>query len=145
MHIANLGTRVLYCDHGSFDTHASQLPGHAKLWTEVSEAVSAFLADLREHNASDNVVMLLFTEFGRRVEENASLGTDHGTATPMFIFGTGVDGGMYSRHPSLTDLDDGNLKMTTDFRSVYAALLDNWMGVDSTRVLGKRFPTLAVL
>jgi uncharacterized protein (DUF1501 family) len=87
----------------------------------------------------------MFTEFGRRVEENGSLGTDHGTATPMFLFGKAVKGGMYGRHPSLTDLDDGNMKMTTDFRRVYATVIGEWLGYDDTpAVLRGQFEPLGI-
>jgi len=89
--------------------------------------------------------MMMFTEFGRRVEENGSLGTDHGTATPMFVVGKAIKGGMYGQHPSLTDLDEGNLKMTTDFRRVYATVIKEWLGYDNTEsVLKERFETLGV-
>ncbi len=140
VHIANLGTRVLYCDHGSFDTHASQLPGHAKLWTEVSEAVSAFLADLREHNASDNVVMLLFTEFGRRVRDNGS-GTDHGAGGASFIIGDAVKGGQYSEYPSMKpgDLSQGDLVPNQDFRGIYSTLLEDWMKLDAPSIVNGTF------
>ena len=92
---------------------------------------------MRRIGRADDVAVMMFTEFGRRVEENASLGTDHGTATPMFVFGAGVAGGMYGRHPSLTDLDDGNLKMTTDFRRVYATMIAEWLGHADTRSILK--------
>jgi uncharacterized protein (DUF1501 family) len=91
------------------------------------------------------VAVMIFTEFGRRVEENGSLGTDHGTATPMFIVGKGVKGGLYGEHPSLTDLDDGNLKMTTDFRRVYATMIDGWLGCTETpAILKGQFEPLKV-
>ena len=99
VHLANLGTRVFYLDHG-FDTHASQLGEHAKLWEDVSGAIEAFFTDLREHHAADNVLMFLFTEFGRRVHDNGS-GTDHGAAGAAFAIGDPVQGGQYSEHPSL--------------------------------------------
>jgi uncharacterized protein (DUF1501 family) len=88
--------------------------------------------DLKRIGRADDVAMMVFTEFGRRVEENASLGTDHGTATPMFVVGTGAAGGLHGPHPSLTDLDDGNLKMTTDFRRVYASMMEGWLGFDDS-------------
>src|SRR6266851_7411340 len=108
VHLANLGTRVFYLDHGSFDTHASQLGEHAKLWEEVSGAIDAFFTDLREHHAADNVLMFLFTEFGRSVHDNGS-GTDHGAAGAAFAIGDPVQGGQYSEHPSLKaeDLSQG--------------------------------------
>jgi uncharacterized protein (DUF1501 family) len=90
----------------------------------------------------NKVAVVTFSEFGRRVHENAALGTDHGTASEMFIIGGGIKGGLYGAYPSLTDLDQGDLKYNTDFRSVYATLLDKWMGVDSERVLGDRFDDL---
>ena len=94
---------------------------------------------------ADQVAVMIFTEFGRRVEENGSLGTDHGTATPMFIVGKGVQGGFYSKHPSLTDLDDGNMKMTTDFRRVYATMIKEWLGYDDVAaVLKGNFEPLGV-
>jgi uncharacterized protein (DUF1501 family) len=94
---------------------------------------------------ADDVAVVMFTEFGRRVEENGSLGTDHGTATPMFLFGKGVKAGLHGQHPSLTDLDDGNMKMTTDFRRVYATVIKEWLGYDDTQaVLKQRFDTLGV-
>ena len=97
------------------------------------------------HGRADDVAIMMFTEFGRRVEENASLGTDHGTATPMFVIGNGVKGGLYGRHPSLTDLDDGNLKMTTDFRRVYATLIEQWLGSkDAPSILKGSFEPLGL-
>ena len=114
---------------------------------EFVGGTEAYLAALvRVQRArGDDVAVMTFTEFGRRVEENGSLGTDHGTATPMFIAGKGVKGGLYGQHPSLTDLDDGNLKMTTDFRRVYATMIKEWLGYDDTQlVLKGRFDPLTV-
>jgi uncharacterized protein (DUF1501 family) len=99
--------------------------------------VRGFVEDLRRIGRADEVAVMIFTEFGRRVEENGSLGTDHGTATPMFLVGKSVKGGFYGRHPSLTDLDDGNLKMTTDFRRVYATAIKEWLGYDDTETVLK--------
>ena len=108
----------------------------------TADAVRGFIEDLQRIDRGDQVSVMMFTEFGRRVEENASLGTDHGTATPMFVFGAGVKGGMYSRHPSLVDLDDGNLRMTTDFRRVYATMVDEWLGYrDTASILKGSFET----
>ena len=108
-------------------------------------AVRGFMDDLERIGRADQVAVMIFTEFGRRVEENGSLGTDHGTATPMFVIGKGVKGGFYGRHPSLTDLDDGNMKMTTDFRSVYATMIKEWLGYDDTAaVLKGEFRPLGV-
>jgi uncharacterized protein (DUF1501 family) len=146
VHLANLGTRVLYCDHGSFDTHASQGPGHAKLWTEVSEAVAAFFADLREHNAADNVVMLMFTEFGRRVRDNGS-GTDHGAGGVSFVMGDAIKGGQYSEYPSLKaeDLSQGDLVPNYDFRGIYTTLLEDWMKLDAPSIVNGQFEKLAFI
>ena len=140
VHTADLGTRVFYLDHGSFDTHASQLGEHAKLWREVSEGVNAFFADLREHDASDDVVMLIFTEFGRRVHDNGS-GTDHGSGGVAFAIGEPVKGGMYGDYPSLKaqDLTQGDLMPHQDFRGVYTTLLDDWLELDAPSIVGGTF------
>ena len=111
----------------------------------TADAVRGFIEDLERIGRADEVAVMIFTEFGRRVEENGSLGTDHGTATPMFVVGKGVKGGFYGKHPSLTDLDDGNMKMTTDFRRVYATVIKEWLGYDDTQsVLKGRFDPLGV-
>ena len=98
----------------------------------AADAIRGFMKDVARIGRSDDVAMMVFTEFGRRIEENASQGTDHGTAGPVFIVGKGVKGGLYGEHPSLTDTDDGNLKMTTDFRRVYATMIAEWMGHEDT-------------
>jgi uncharacterized protein (DUF1501 family) len=146
VHMADVGTRVFYLDHGSFDTHASQLGEHAKLWKEVSEGVSAFFADLREHNAADNVVMLLFTEFGRRVHDNGS-GTDHGAGGVSFVIGNAVKGGQYSEFPSMKaeHLSQGDLVPNHDFRGVYQTLLDDWMKLDGQAIINGSFEKLAFI
>jgi uncharacterized protein (DUF1501 family) len=111
----------------------------------TADAVRGFMEDMKRIGRADQVAVMMFTEFGRRVEENGSLGTDHGTATPMFIIGNGVNGGFYGKHPSLTDLDDGNMKMTTDFRRVYATVIKEWLGYsDVATVLKSNFDPLAV-
>src|SRR5437868_4760024 len=111
----------------------------------TADAVRAFMGDLARLGRADDVSVMMFTEFGRRVEENGSLGTDHGTATPMFIVGKKVKGGFYGRPPSLTDLDEGTLKMTNDFRSVYATMIKGWLGYDDTQaVLKGQFEPLGV-
>jgi uncharacterized protein (DUF1501 family) len=140
IHLANLGTRIFYCDHGPFDTHASQLGAHATLWREVSEAVSAFFTDLRAHQASDNVVMLMFTEFGRRVRDNGS-GTDHGAGGVAFAIGEAVKGGQYSEYPSLRpqDLSQGDLVPNQDFRGLYSTLLEDWLKLDARSIVGGAF------
>jgi len=137
---ADLGTRVFYTSHGSFDTHASQLATHALLWREVSEAVSAFFADLREHNQSDDVVMLLWTEFSRRVKDNGA-GTDHGAGGVAFVIGDPVKGGMYGEYPSLKadDLTIGNMKYNNDFRSTYSTVIEDWMGLEARPIVNGNF------
>jgi uncharacterized protein (DUF1501 family) len=144
---AGIPTRLFYVTYAgnSFDTHVQQADLHSRLLMYTADAVRGFMDDLERLGRADQVAVVIFTEFGRRVEENGSLGTDHGTATPMFVIGKGVKGGFYGRHPSLTDLDDGNLKMTTDFRSVYATMIKEWLGYgDTPAVLKGTFPTLGM-
>jgi uncharacterized protein (DUF1501 family) len=143
---ADLGTRVFYTSHGSFDTHASQLATHALLWREVSEAVSAFFADLREHNESDDVIMLLWTEFSRRVKDNGA-GTDHGAGGVAFVIGDPVKGGMYGEYPSLKDADltIGNMKYNNDFRSTYATVLEDWMQVEARPIVYGNFEKFSLV
>lgn len=138
--MADLGTRIFYTAHGSFDTHASQLATHALLWKEISEAVAAFFADLREHDEADNVVMLLWTEFGRRVKDNGA-GTDHGAGGIAFVLGDPVLGGMYGEYPSLkeADLTIGNLKYNNDFRMTYSTILERWLGVEAKPIVNGSF------
>jgi uncharacterized protein (DUF1501 family) len=144
---AEMPTRLYYVTYqgNNFDTHVQQADLHSRLLMYTADAVRGFIDDVKRLGRGDDVAVMIFTEFGRRVEENGSLGTDHGTATPMFLIGKGVKGGLYSRHPSLTDLDDGNLKMTTDFRRVYATVIDEWLGCRETQAILKgRFETLKV-
>jgi len=144
---AEMPTRLYYVTYqgNSFDTHVQQADLHTRLLMYTADAVRGFMDDVARLGRADDVAVMIFTEFGRRVEENGSLGTDHGTATPMFVAGKGVKGGFYSRHPSLTDLDDGNLKMTTDFRRVYATVIKEWLGYDQTQaVLKGTFEPLGV-
>ena len=140
VHMADLGTRILYCDHGSFDSHSNQVGMHDKLWHDVSSAVESFFDDLRENNAGENVIMLLFSEFGRRVHDNGS-GTDHGAAGAAFVIGEGVKGGEYGEYPSTNteDLEQGDLVPNTDFRSVYTTIAENWMGLDANPLVGGTF------
>jgi uncharacterized protein (DUF1501 family) len=143
---AGLATRIYYVSHDGFDTHANQLGGHAALLGELSAAVSAFVDDLVRRSQIDRVLVLCFSEFGRRVRENASQGTDHGTAAPVFLAGGRVQPGMLGAQPSLTDLDgEGDLKFHTDFRRLYATLLEGWLACPSEAVLGAKFEPLAVL
>ena len=148
VHLANLGTRVMYttAPYNSFDTHAGELANHTKLWSETSNAVADFYDDLKEHNASDNVVLLVFTEFGRRVHDNGS-GTDHGAAGVAFVIGDAVKGGLYGEYPSLeaNKLNEGDLAFNNDFRGLYATLLEKWMGLDSKPIINGSFEQMAYL
>jgi len=139
---AGLPTRVYYVTLGGFDTHAGQGAAqgrHARLLGEFAAAVRAFYQDLQAQGNDGRVLTMTFSEFGRRVGQNASRGTDHGTAAPMFLFGPMVRAGVFGEHPSLTDLDQGDLKYRIDFRSVYADVLKHWLETDSEAVLGGRF------
>jgi uncharacterized protein (DUF1501 family) len=139
VHLAGFGTRVLYTgvNPGTFDTHANQNTAFSRLWGDVSDAVSDFYQDLKEHNANEEVVMLLFTEFGRRVQENGS-GTDHGSGGVAFLIGDAIKGGLYGEYPSLEPdkLDQGDLQWNNDFRSTYASLLEQWLRLDARPILG---------
>jgi uncharacterized protein (DUF1501 family) len=141
---AGLGTRVFYTSHASFDTHAAELPTHAKLWQEVSEGVAAFFADLREHDEADDVIMLMWSEFGRRVRDNGA-GTDHGAGGVAFVLGEPVKGGMYGEYPSLkdSDLTIGNLQHNNDFRSTYSSVLERWMQIDAKPIVNGSFEQFA--
>jgi uncharacterized protein (DUF1501 family) len=144
---SGLPTRVFYVTLGGFDTHANQQYTQQRLFSEFSAAVSAFYAELAAIGQQERVVSMAFSEFGRRVEQNASGGTDHGTAGPMFLFGPAVRAGIVGDYPSLSPnkLDNGDLVHTADFRCVYAALLDGWLKLDSAKVLGAPFRAAAVL
>lgn len=134
-----LPTKVYYAHMTGFDTHAAQKGAHDRLLTELSDGVEAFYRDMEAQGNAERVVVLAFSEFGRRVAENGSAGTDHGTAAPMFVFGRSVKGGLYGQQPSLTDLADGDLKHALDFRSVYAMILEGWLGADPVKILGGTF------
>ena len=140
VHTANLGTQIFYTAHGPFDTHFNQPPMHARLWTEVSSAISDFFDDLREHDAADNLVMMIFTEFGRCVRDNGT-GTDHGAGGGAFIIGDNVKGGMYGTYPSLKpeDLNQGDLDPNYDFRGFYSSVIDQWLGLDPVPIVGGQF------
>lgn len=138
--VEGLGLRVGYVTLGGFDTHAQQANTQASLLKDLADSLAAFYADLAAHGVSQNVVVMTWSEFGRRVEENASLGTDHGTAAPLFVLGDAVRGGVYGEPPNLNKLDNaGNLSFTTDFRSVYATVLDAWLGAPAQAILGGDF------
>jgi uncharacterized protein (DUF1501 family) len=145
VHVADLGSRIMYttAPYNSFDTHGTQLATHGKLLTDVSQTVGDFFDDLKEQNASENVVLLLFTEFGRRVKDNGS-GTDHGSGGIALVIGDAVKGGLYGEYPSLAPekLLDGDLQFNNDFRGLYATLLENWMGLDSKPIVRGSFEKL---
>ncbi len=139
-HLAGFDTRVLYTTspYNGFDTHANQAVLHAGLWSDVSRTIDNFMTDLREHEASEEVLTFFFSEFGRRVSDNGS-GTDHGAAGIAFAVGEGVKGGIYGEYPSLEpgkQEEGGNLKFNLDFRSVYAGILEDWLGLDSKPIIG---------
>ena len=142
VHLAGFGTRILYttAPYNSFDTHAGELAAHAKLWSDTSNAVADFYDDLKEHDASDNVVLLVFTEFGRRVHDNGS-GTDHGSGGVAFVVGDAVKGGLYGEYPSLEEgkLLEGDLRFNTDFRSIYSDLLEGHLGLDAQPLVNGTF------
>ena len=149
VHFAGLGTRILYTTspYNAFDTHANQAGNHARLWREVSPAVTDFYADLREHNTGEEIVLLMFTEFGRRVRDNGG-GTDHGTGGVCWVIGDNVKGGLYGEYPSLKpdELEDGgDLLHTVDFRSVYTTLLEQWLGLDAKPIVGGTYEQLDIL
>ena len=141
-HLAGFGSRVFYttAPYNSFDTHAGQLANHTRLWSETSRAVADFYDDLEEHNAGEDVMLLVFTEFGRRVHDNGA-GTDHGAGGHAFIIGKNVKGGLYGEYPSLDDdkLDEGDLQFNTDFRSLYTTILEKWMGLDAKPIVNGAF------
>ncbi|PTX96967.1 hypothetical protein DB345_07260 [Spartobacteria bacterium LR76] len=137
-----LPTRVYYVSQGGYDTHSGQLGSHDRLLGELDASLGAFVADLKSQGNLDRVTIMTFSEFGRRVSENASGGTDHGAAAPMFVLGGKVKAGLHGTQPSLTELGDGDLIYTVDFRSVYATMLDNWLHAPSEAVLGRKFPSL---
>jgi uncharacterized protein (DUF1501 family) len=139
---AGFDTRIFYTSLDGFDTHANQPGTHAALLTELSDSLAAFHKDLAGAGQADRVAVVVFSEFGRRVAENASAGTDHGAAAPVFVVGPVAKAGLVGAHPSLDDLDDGDLKHHTDFRRVYAALLESWLGCPAPAVVGPGFPPL---
>ena len=139
---AGFGTRIFYTTLEGFDTHANQLGAHAALLNELSASLAAFEADLASAGQADRVAVLSFSEFGRRVAENASLGTDHGAAAPVLVVGPVRSAGLVGAHPSLDDLDDGDLRHQTDFRRVYATLLESWLGCPAAPIVGPGFAPL---
>ncbi|MSQ35360.1 MAG: DUF1501 domain-containing protein [Dehalococcoidia bacterium] len=146
IHLAGLGTRILYAQHGGYDTHANEAPTHPKLMVDLTRAIADFYQDLEDHGAGDNVVVLVFTEFGRRVQDNGS-GTDHGAGGGAFLIGNRVKGGLYSQYPSLdpSQLENGDLRHTYDFRGLYTTLLEQWMGLDAKPFVGGTYEQLQVI
>lgn len=142
---AGMKTRIYYVELDGFDTHSQQAGAHAALLREWSGAVAAFIQDVVAHGHGERVMVVGFSEFGRRVAENASQGTDHGAAAPMFLAGVRVKGGVHGEMPSLADLDDGDQKHHTDFRRVYATLLENWLHWPSAPALGDRYDSLDLI
>lgn len=142
---ADLPARVFVVSLDGFDTHSGQLPGHAALMAELSGAIRAFELDLVEHKLSDRVLLATYSEFGRRVAENGSLGTDHGAASMLFAVTPSGKSGIHGKHPSLTDLTDGDLKFNIDFRSVYATMLDKWLEIPSAGILGGEFSPIPIV
>ncbi|QDT99974.1 DUF1501 domain-containing protein [Gimesia aquarii] len=141
----NSGTRIFYVSQPGYDTHSMQKNTHARLLAEFSRSLKAFLVDIKKAGFSDRIMVMAFSEFGRRVKENASVGTDHGTSGPVFIAGEMVNAGVLSKYPSLEDLQDGDLKSTIDFRSIYTSLLTDWLNIDATVPLGGAFKSLRVV
>jgi uncharacterized protein (DUF1501 family) len=141
IHTADLGTRIFYCQHAGYDYHSHQPQNHGRLIGELAAAVSDFLQDLRDHDAAEEVTILMFTEFGRRIVDNGS-GTDHGSGGGAYIIGEGVDGGLYAQYPSIQRkdwLNDEDLKHHIDFRGVYGTVIEQWMGVDPVAIVGGRY------
>ncbi|MFD0892903.1 DUF1501 domain-containing protein [Luteolibacter ambystomatis] len=140
-----LPTRVFYVSHGGFDTHNNQMGTQDRLLGQLDSALKSFMADLKQQGAADRVVVMTFSEFGRRVGENASGGTDHGQGSCLFTLGQGVKGGLYGKYPSLTDLSQGDLKFTTDFRGIYATILENWLKTPSKPILKGAYEKLSFM
>ena len=143
VYLADLGTQLFYTAHGSFDSHFNQVPMHTQLWIDMSRAIGDFFDDLKEHDAGDNLIMVLFTEFGRRVRDNGT-GTDHGAGGAAFVIGNQVKGGMYGTYPSLKpeDLSQGDLVPNYDFRGFYSTVIDKWLGLDPVPIVGGQFEQL---
>ncbi len=146
VHLAGIGTRVFYAQHGGYDVHGSQLQTQPKLWSQVSQAVTDFVADLRQHDAAENVIMVIFSEFGRRVRDNGN-GTDHGSGGGAFVIGERVNGGLYAEYPSLDPAKQasGDLAFNNDFRSLYTTVLEDWFGLNAAPIVNGSFEKLTGL
>ena len=141
---SGLSTRIYYTALDGFDTHSNQRDAHRSLLTNLGDSVAAFMKQIKAQGNDDRVTLLSFSEFGRRVRENASGGTDHGAAAPLFVCGPSLKKGTVGEHPSLTDLDQGDMKFKIDYRTVYADLLENWLGVESEPIVGGKFEPLGL-
>jgi uncharacterized protein (DUF1501 family) len=142
---ADLGVRVLYCAQDGYDTHAAQAETHGNLLGTLSDSLAALEKDLASRGLADRVAVLVYSEFGRRVDENASKGTDHGAASVVFVIGPKVKAGLAGTYPSLEKLGDGDLIHTVDFRSIYATVLARWLGTPAEATLGKAYPEIELL
>ena len=145
IHLSGLGTRIFYTNHGGYDTHANEMPAHPKLISDLSGAISDFIDDLEEHEAADDIVILVFTEFGRRMRDNGS-GTDHGSGGGAFIFGNNVKGGLYSEYPSLDPADwehSEDLQHTIDFRGIYGTVLEQWLEIEARPIVKGDFEQIS--
>jgi len=143
---ADLGTRIYYTSHGGYDTHSGEVPTHNANWQEVSNAVGDFMSDLQEHGREDEVTILIFTEFGRRIKDNGS-GCDHGSGGGAFLVGGNVNGGLYGEYPSLKDTEqlEGDLKANNDFRSTYTAILDDIFELDAPSIVNGQFEPFSLI
>jgi uncharacterized protein (DUF1501 family) len=139
---AGVKSQIYSVSLGGFDTHAGQPRAQANLLKQLSDGITAFQKDLEDHHVDQDVIVMTFSEFGRRVAENGGRGTDHGTAAPLFVVGSKVKGGIYGEYPSLTNLDNGDLKFNVDFRTVYSTVLDRWLGADSRQILAGNFENI---
>ncbi len=140
-----LGARIFYVSIDGFDTHSGQAEEHGNLMFTLGSSIANFFSQLKVDDWNRRVLLMTYSEFGRRVKENGSKGTDHGAASCMFVAGSAVKGGAVGKHPRLDDLDDGDLKYAIDFRRVYATLLDRWLECDSKAVLGSKFDHVELL
>ena len=143
---ADLGTHIYYTQHGSFDTHSGELASHAQLWQDVAGGVGDFMDDLKEHGREDDAVILLFSEFGRRIKDNGS-GTDHGSGGVAFVVGGQVNGGMHGAYPSLKEEDqlEGDLHFNNDFRGTYSTILEQWLALEAAPIVNGQFPQLEII
>jgi len=141
--LADLGTKVYYTQHGSFDTHSGELPTHAQLWDDVAGAVGSLMDDLKEHGREDDAAVLIFSEFGRRIRDNGT-GSDHGSGGAAFLIGGAVNGGLYGEYPSLAEAEqlNGDLRSNNDFRSTYSPILEKWFGLDPDPIVNGQFEYL---